>query len=297
MQLAAGLRLPFVIGLAALLGTLAPLYALLVGPVLFGVPHLIGDFRVLWLGRPGGFGGRVALCVAGPLIVMTALRMARVLGWQVPIESEIACGVAAIAFAAIGGALNRDTQFRWVIGIAVVGGLSIFWARETLLVLAHAHNLVAIALWLAWSPRPTAAIGVTASYVGAALFVILFPGDSVGLAKIGAFEGARIVRELAPGLSSPFAEMLVRTFAFAQIVHYGIWAWDLPGQSPRSLVQDFTRPGLWLCAVACAVVPLFGLFAPTLTRSIYLQLAIAHGWFELAILVYLLARGNLDPTS
>ncbi len=292
-----GLRLSLVIGLAGLLGTFAPLYALLVGPLLFGVPHLIGDFRVLWLGKPGGFGGRIAQCVAGALIAMTGLRVSKLLGWPMPIEAEIACGVAAIAIAAIGGAANRSARIAWSIGVGILGMISILRARETLLVLAHAHNLVAIALWLAWSPRRNAAIGVIASYIGAALFVIFFPVDGVGVARIGDFEGARVARELAPGLSSSFAEVLVRTFAFAQMVHYGIWSWNLPGHSSRSIWQDFGRPGLWLCVLACILVPVLGLVAPTLTRSTYLQLAIAHGWFELAVLAYLVSRGNSTPSS
>lgn len=292
-----GLRLSLVIGLAALLGTLAPLYALLIGPLLFGVPHLIGDFRVLWLGKPGGFGGRTAWCVAGALLVMTGLRVGKLLGWPLPIEAEIACGVAAIAMAAIGGAPDPSARVVWTIGVGILGMISILRARETLLVLAHAHNLVAIALWLAWSPRRNTAMGVTASYIGAALFVIFFPFETATVAKIGDFESARMARELAPGLSQPFAEVLLRTFAFAQMVHYGIWSWNLPGHSSRSMWQDLGRPGLWLCVLACILVPLLGLLAPTLTRSTYLQLAIAHGWFELAVLTYLVARGSLTPST
>ena len=290
-------RLPLAIVAAAALAGLAPRWALLVGPIVFGVPHVIGDVRALWLRKPGGFAGKVALRVALALLAMTALRATALCGVTVPVEAELTCGVAAVALAAIGGARERRAQVLWALGVAVVGALAIAAARETLLVLAHAHNLVAVALWLAWCPRASAAREVAVTYALGACGVVLLSQVSFQDQAIGAFEGARITRELAPSLAPGLADALVRSFAFAQLVHYGIWSWQLPGQSRASLREDLGSVGLAACALLCIAVPVCGLWAPVETRSTYLQLAIAHGWLELSVIAFLLARGTSARTS
>lgn len=286
------LRLPLAIVGAAMLAAFVPLWALLVGPILFGVPHVIGDVRVLWLARPSGFGGRVALAVALALVSMTALRFATLCGLSLPIEAELACGLAAVAIAAIGGARNGTTRVAWAFGIGALGGLALASARESLLVLAHAHNLVAISLWCVWQRERRAAAVVALVYAVGAAVVVGMADSEASTDVIGSFEGARLARELAPGFSSSTADALLRSFAFAQLVHYGIWSWQLPGGAQRPLRDEIGKFGIALCTVACIAVPLCGLWAPVATRATYLQLAIAHGWIELAVLSYLLARGG-----
>ena len=289
-------RLPLVMLAAAALAGLAPLWALLVGPIVFGVPHVIGDVRSLWLRRPGGFGGPVATRVACALFAMTSLRAASMCGAAIPLEAELVCGVLAVALAALGGARDHRARIGWILGITALGSCAAFAARETLLVLAHAHNLVALALWLAWTPRARQARGVALVYALGLLAVLWLSDASVQGRTIESFEGTRIAGELAPGLTPGLADALVRSFAFAQLVHYGIWSWQLPGQSRASLREDLGSVGLVACALLCIAVPACGLWAPVETRSTYLQLAIAHGWIELSVVAFLLARGSLART-
>jgi hypothetical protein len=49
--------------------------------------------------------------------------------------------------------------------------------------------------------------------------------------------------------------------------------------------------GFGACVILILVVPLLGIFAPAETRSTYLQVALAHGWLELTVGAYLLAKG------
>lgn len=284
-------RLPLAIAGAALLAGTAPLWALLVGPLVFGVPHVIGDVRVLWLAKPGGFGGRIALGVAFALMLLTLLRVTTLCGWPIPIEAELACGLAAVSIAALGGARNGTSRLTWALGIAVVGGLAFGCAREFLVMLAHAHNLVAVALWCAWQRERRAAVIVALAYALGAALVVWMADSQASSGVIGSFEGARLARELAPGMESATADAVLRSFAFAQLVHYGIWSWQLPGSVRRPLQADLGKVGVVLCACACVAVPLWGYWAPDAARSTYLQLAIAHGWIEFAVLAYLLARG------
>ncbi|MBM3989372.1 MAG: hypothetical protein FJ298_00025 [Planctomycetes bacterium] len=286
------LRLPAAIAGAALLASSSPLWAVLSGPILFGVPHVVGDVRALWLRRPGGFGGSVALCVGLALLAMTGLRVATLSGAGIPVEAELACGVAAVGCAALGGARDRRTRRVWTLGVAFLGGCALMAARETLLVLAHAHNLAALALWMAWSRDRRTSRVVGACYVLGALSVTCLSSAGVADRAIGAFDGARMVSELAPGLEPALGDALVRGFAFAQLVHYGIWSWQLPGGARANLREDLGAIGLGVCVLACIGVPLCGVVAPIETRSIYLQLAIAHGWIELSVIAFLLARSS-----
>lgn len=290
------LRLPLAIAVATLIASVSPVWALLVGPILFGVPHVIGDVRVLLLSQPGGFEGRVAMRVGFALLAMTGLRVALLCGIRVPIEAEISCGVAAVGLAAWGGARDRRTRQAWALGVSFLGGCALLAARETLLVLAHAHNLVALLLWLAWSRDRSASRAVIVCYVLGALCVACVSSASVFGRELGAFEGSRLVRELAPGLDAPLGDALVRCFAFAQLVHYGIWSWQLPGGARTALRMELGALGLVVCVLACIAVPLCGVWAPVETRSTYLQLAIAHGWIELSVIAYLLARGGARRT-
>src|SRR5262245_55001832 len=95
---------PMLVAAAAVLSWLAPLPLVLIGPLLLGVPHVIGDVRVLWLGRPRGFGGSAARAVLAPLFVLTLLRGASPLGLGSNPALEIASGLVAVLPAATMGA-------------------------------------------------------------------------------------------------------------------------------------------------------------------------------------------------
>ena len=52
---------------------IAPLWLLLLAPIVLGVPHVVADLR--WLVLRPGVERRVLLAIAGPLAAMTALRV------------------------------------------------------------------------------------------------------------------------------------------------------------------------------------------------------------------------------
>lgn len=276
-----------VIALAAVLSLASPLALLLFGPILLGVPHVIGDVRTLLLQRPGELGGAGALACLAPLAAMTALRAAGLAGASLPSELELACGALAVLLAARAGARDPRTRRAWSIGCAALGLVAVGAPRATLLTLAHAHNLVALGLWVAWAPRGAGRRAVVVAYALALLVVVALPHAS-GEA-LGTFRWQSLARDLAPGLEAGLADAVVRSFAFAQLVHYGLWCWSLPrarrnGAGARHL-------GLATLAIlACVAVPALGWLDPVETRSAYLSLAAAHGWLELAVIAYLLAR-------
>src|SRR5215510_11801015 len=158
---------PMLVVAAAILSWFAPLPLVLVGPLLLGVPHVIGDVRVLWLGRPGGFGGSAARAVLVPLFVLTLLRGASLLGLGSNPALEIASGMAAVLLAATMGARSPPAAKAWAAGCVALGIVAIVFPRATTVVLAHVHNLVAFGLWVAWSGSRRFATATTLGYAAA----------------------------------------------------------------------------------------------------------------------------------
>ncbi len=110
---------------------------------------------------------------------------------------------------------------------------------------------------------------------------------------------------LAPGLSDTRAVALATSFAFLQSVHYAIWlvaipAGDCPGDGSRTwragfrdLARDLTPAGLGAAAGLTLLVAGMGLLFAAGTRRLFLSLGTFHGWLELAVLAFVLARGRV----
>lgn len=285
-------QMPAVILVAAVLASTAPLAVLLIGPLVLGVPHIVGDLRVLWLGRPGGFGGKAAWLTAAGLLGMTLLRIATLADGVPRLPYELLCGMGAVAAAAWSGAHSLRRRLVCAAPILVAAWLCWRFPRESVVTLAHGHNAVALVLWIAWNPSRSESLRVAALYVLGAAWVVFASNTSLVGTELGGLEGARMLGELAPKLSGDFADAVVRSFAFAQLVHYGIWSWNLPGGARWDLRAHLGSTALWLCVVVALAVPMLGAVAPAETRQAYLQLVLAHGWLELAVAAFLLAKGK-----
>ena len=267
-----------------------PLPAMTLGPLLLGVPHLLGDFRVLWLQRPGGIVDKEILRILAPLLAMTAVRPLAAFGLPDPAGWEAALGVVAIAVGAHAGFAARGVR-RLVPVVALPGmALAVAFAPIVQLGLAHAHNVVAFVAWLWWTRRAGSPWGVALLYVAAWIAVLALPISEAELASssFGA-TFATFASGLAPGLGAAFGALVVRSFVFAQLVHYAIWSFALPRVDAAR--EDRTSRGMWIAAVcACAIVPIVGAFDPLGVRGAYLSLVVFHGWFELAVFAFLAAR-------
>ena len=94
------------------------------------------------------------------------------------------------------------------------------------------------------------------------------------------------------------------SFLFLQAVHYSVWlSWipqeDLPGEgtttfkmSARSFARDLGRPAAVGVVLLALVVAAAGVVTPHHARHVYLSLATFHGYLELSMLAFLLARGR-----
>ncbi len=287
---------------AAAATALLPLWSLLLAPIVLGVPHVIGDLRVLVLQQPDRARRVLATWVLAPLLVLTALRLAAMAGLAVPAELEPACGMLAVllgvALGGRAGGRRRAPLLAAMIAVGGVGALAVVTPRATSLVLAHAHNLVAFGVWLWWARPGRRGIAAGGLYVAALAVVVGAPGAFAagGDAAIGAFRWSTLAHDLAPGLAAPAADAVVRSFAFAQAVHYGLWLWVLPRRRGSSLRTEAGTAAAALCLALCALVPAAALLDAPRVRATYLSLVVFHGWLEFAAIAFLLAsRGRGAP--
>jgi hypothetical protein len=169
------------------------------------------------------------------------------------------------------------------------------------LVLAHAHNVIAIVVWLLLFRRSVRAAALPLVLAGLAV-VVLLSGATLPLAHERAFGTslAEAATWLAPGLPLRAGVAVVLSFAFLQSIHYAVWLGWIPQEDVRaegtlsfkmsihSLLRDFGPKGVAV-VVALAALVLAGAFVSMArTRELYLSLATFHGYLELAMLAYFL---------
>jgi hypothetical protein len=294
------------IAVALVLTLVAPLWLLLVGPLILGVPHVASGLRFLGARRYGGPGLGWMLRLAVPLLALTGLRILATVGGPDLPTAELALGLTALAAATF---WSGGTPARCGLGMVLIVTLgALLWshARLTAVVIGHIHNFMAVILWvaLAASASRRARAGVAAAFVvGLALLLsgVLEPISGL-TAPIAGFDMHQMVQTLAPGLDPIFGFRLVLAFAFAQAVHYSMWLRVTPisvgdgavapsfARATRNLFRDLGRPVVIALVALILGLTLFALFDPAGTRRLYLSAVLFHGWFELAIAARLLAR-------
>ncbi|MBX3264869.1 MAG: hypothetical protein KF782_34675 [Labilithrix sp.] len=281
------------IALALALTYAAPVGLLTAGPLVLGVPHLVADVRYL-VARPGlhrraGFW----LCVAAPACLAF-------------VEPRAWVSTSAIA----GAALVARARLAWRVPVAL-GGVALALVclrlgRVADVALAHAHNAVAIGLFVLWSRRRTRLYAsVVAGFVLVAVAIALGALDGGPAARLvaGDADGA-LLDALAPLADPALAARAVLVFAFAQSVHYAVWVRLVPEEdrprpglrsfssSLRALAHDLGRPVVVLAGLAALGLAAWGAFALASARHGYLRLAIFHGPLELGAATLLLLEGR-----
>lgn len=277
-----------------------PLWMIALGPLVWGVPHILADIRYL-IARPG-YHRRPAV-----LIAIAGGAAATAAGYGV--RGGLASAGAVLL-------LSRGTAARRAIGVAVVAGLFALaqWAGPIAdLAFAHLHNFVAVALWWAWRPRDTKLhwLPLLLFVTGAA--ALLYGAAEPALRATGGLDAPwtglsmeSLAYSLSPGPRSPLAIRLVLLYAFAQSVHYIVWLRLIPEddrrshtprsyqQSYRVLLGDVGPIVLWLTAAGVLVFAVWALFTDAgAARNAYLNVAFFHGDLELAAAALLFSEARL----
>ena len=275
-----------------------PLWMLALGPILLGVPHVLADLRYLWV-QPGFHRQRALWLSVVPLLLVGGATA----------DVSWALGAALIALFVV------DTSaLRRVAGAAVLLpliALSVRWSWHATLIFAHAHNLIAVALWWAVWPRRQ-------RWHWLVLLLIVTGTTLIGCGALdSSIEGMRVLagselagrgigyhaRSLAPWAGPVVGARVAVLFAFAQAVHYTIWLRLVPEEarsrpSPRPFRSSYLalrrELGVVVLALAAGGCLLFAIWAAMdlwAARDGYLRAAVVHGHLELAAAALLFARG------
>jgi hypothetical protein len=216
--------------------------------------------------------------------------------------------------AAVPAVLSAPRSRRRAPALAVAGVLAAAaWAsaHRFQLVFVHAHNLVALALWLFLRPRPASHAWVPLLALAGSALVLAGALDPL-VTRLGGWSApatgldfGELVVTHADGLEPTLAARAVLSFCFLQSVHYAVWLRLIPEDarprraprtfvaSWRALVHDFGAPALFAVAGLALALVAWGLRAPGPARDGYLRLATFHGYLELAVAARWLSQGRL----
>jgi hypothetical protein len=294
------------------LSVLFPVGMYFIGPMVLGAAHLAADARYLVLRQrlPRAF----VVVTASSAVMIVGLRALTMLGVvHLPVDAwEAGVGALWMVLALSFAVRDRRTgQRALAVGsvLAVLFAVGLTHPNAANVVLMHAHNVVGIAAWALlyrrrkpWELVPIAALvlGVVFVVSGAALPWTYRAGGQVAF-------GTHVVaigRWLAPGMTPHVAASIVIAFVFLQAVHYAVWlTWipqeDLAGEGTltfrmtvRGLKADFGVPGLVLVLAVMLGLAALAVFRIHEALHWYVTLSRFHGVLELAVIAFLLIRGE-----
>ncbi len=266
----------------------APLWMLLIVPLILGVPHLVASLNFvlrLTAGRMEDRGGALPAKVGACFVAVAAVRL-----W-VPsqgILENVPNGVEIVAALAAG---------------------SLAAPAETLGALVLAHNFVGFAYWIARAPTAQdrqVALAALALFTAATAAILAGAFDRVLAQRTADILGGGMSdfdtgQTILPGTERDILlRRAVSAFALGQSLHYFVWLraipeQELPHQHPigfsKSLRFIELNPGrLVLYSAAYGVAALFAyafIYGWLEARLLYLSTAAFHGYFEIAGLALL----------
>lgn len=286
---------------SALVGTLiAPLWLLILGPLVWGVPHVAADIRYLVVRT--GFGRRRILWLLGG-VPLLALGLGVDLVWGF-------VGAALVALTA------RASWRRRLLVAAVVLACGLGLQQlgpASDVVFGHVHNFGAVLFWWLWRSRRGRAHRLALVLLLAATGLLV---SDLGLQVVGSrFEwhalgdsADRQLWRLAPGLDPMLGMRLVLLFCFMQSVHYAMWMQMIPDEarqrstvmtfraSLRDLERDLDRVALGVFAALSLGLIVWASWDMLAAGRGYFRMARFHGHLELMAAVLLILEGRARPS-
>lgn len=291
-----------------------PVLLFVLGPILLGVLHVAADVRYLVLRRSLSRWWQNSVWVGcAALVAVRGLEELGALSDAARVETSVAAAFIAVA---IGAGVAQDGGKWRALGAALAlslgASLSLAHPSASRLVFVHAHNVVAIVLWVYLYARRTSALFPLGLMVSGA--VVLGSGalyrvtaESLGVSAFG-LHVLSISDWIAPFATPSLAIGGVCCYAFLQSVHYGIWLNVVPQEelknqgsltfrmSVRSLFADLGAPCVLAVALALFAVVAGACIDVHRARGLYLSLAMFHGYLELALLAFFFVqRGGARP--
>lgn len=282
---------------AFVLCTAQPIWMLALGPLVFGIPHLVSDLRYLVLQRQLHRRPLVVALMLAPLaLAVTTLPLLAV------------AGVATVGAALCGSAHKRRRLLVACTGGALIA-LGVRLGYRGAVLFAHLHHAIAIALWWAMHPKRTrleawvpvlTLLGLAVGFTGlldARLFTVFTQSADLLSPDL-------LIVSLAPDPVADDSLRWVWAFAFGQSVHYLVWLRMIPDDrrgraaprpfvaSYRALVRDLGHAPFALALALVLGLLTWALCDLTAARDGYLRLALFHGPLEVACAALAFAEGR-----
>jgi MFS family permease len=293
---------------ALLLTMTVPGIPYVLGPALFGVPHVAAELRLLVLRRDLPRSLLATMAVGATLLFLLRFAEAAwpVLGFGGRVEVGLGWSLG-LAGALFGAFVSRRWARGTLVAAPIAGALVVALSQPSLarLVFAHAHNLITIALWV-WLFRRRPRFAIPAVVLIAMAAALLASGAVLPFTHLSGPWVDRVVTDtlssLPRSVPQPIGVGLALSYVFLQQVHYAVWlAWipqeDLPVEgttsfrmSARSIARDLGGVGTSLVVAASLLVVGASFVDVHRTRAIYLSLATFHGYVEVALLAFFVAR-------
>jgi hypothetical protein len=296
VALVASILLLFAFALACSL----PIAVIAVGPLVWGIPHIVSDVRYLVV-RPRLHRRAWILVVIGGATIAGALGLG--------VRGALLGAAVAMVFA-------RGSVARRAVGVAVVGAVFALaqWAGwKADLAFVHLHNLVGVGLWWAWRRRESKLHWAPlALFAAGCALISTGTVDSIA-AHTGGLQAAwtrldihRLAWSTSPVLEGPLLPRFFVLYAFGQSAHYLVWLRlmpedDRPSPSPRSFAQSYRALKadvggvvLWLALAGMAMLVAWVMWRGIGdARDRYIDLAFFHGYLELVAAALLWAESGL----
>ena len=261
-----------------------PLWQLLLGPILLGIPHLISDLRYLviqqdihkklwfWLGLVPFFSLYVVFLE--PFYAMIAV--------------------------CLGAFFGEHPKRLLMIGLALAGlALSIkepFWF---VIVVLHGHNLIALWIWWHWRKRALwECIPLILCCLLLSILCFIPPGQEAFLWAPPQLDHDYFTISLVPEILYPYADSIILSYAFLQSVHYLVWLRLIPedarpqpsprtfNKSIRYLKRDFGGLLFYGFLIGMFILAFYACSDPKQARLNYLVVISFHAFLELAFMCY-----------
>jgi hypothetical protein len=291
-----GLRLAIVAVFSLVAATLAPVWVLLLSPLLFGLPHIAADLRWMVGRTPLGRADLRLVAVAACLVAHIT-------------TGHLAFGLAAVPVAALTTPATNPKR-PWLrpalglLGLLLVA-LALLQPTLTARVFAQAHNAVALLVLVVFTGRARPLLGGLGIVAAVAVAIALGALDGVVASLVtrlpapGGIDMALLARSL--GGTGVAGERYALLFAFGQLVHYGVWLWLLSSldeaRGDASSARDDLGVVWWWIVAAAAIgtvaLVLWGAADVLAARQGYFRFALFHGALELAALTVLACE--FDP--
>jgi hypothetical protein len=274
--------------LSFLFSVTIPCWQLALGPIIFGIPHIVGDVRYLVIQEKLHTRMFFWVAVVFPLLLYIYN--------QQPVYG---------AFAILGAVvLSKPTGWKHLYTFISILLIMAAWQYHRIFIytLLHLHNGIAIIIWWCWRKERYWWEGLS----------ILFCVVLSGIILSGVIEPLELhppmlelnyfQRTLAPFLTDNWSQRVVILYAFLQSFHYCIWIKLLPEDarkqpSPQSfrksiiaLQQDFSAAGILCIAASMIALACWAISDIEQARTSYLHIISFHGFLELAVGGYILTR-------